>query len=75
MQLATPGKHAATFEAFAADLAAHGGAAQAITDVSLDRGAAYQAGAPGGLAAPPRSRKNRSPVNHSFRERAGKLRS
>lgn len=42
---ATPGKDAATFAAFAEDLAAHGGAAQAITDVSLDLGAAYQAGA------------------------------
>ena len=42
---ATPGKDAATFEAFAEDLAAHGGAAKAITDVSLDLGAAYQAGA------------------------------
>lgn len=42
---ATPGKDAATFAAFAADLAAHGGDAQAITDVSLDMGLAYQAGA------------------------------
>ena len=42
---ATPGKNAATFEAFAEDLAAHGGDAKAITDVSLDLGAAYQAGA------------------------------
>lgn len=42
---ATPGKDAATFAAFAEDLAAHGGAAQAITDVSLDMGLAYQAGA------------------------------
>jgi len=42
---ATPGKNAATFEAFAEDLAAHGGTAEAITDVSLDLGAAYQAGA------------------------------
>lgn len=41
---ATPGKDAATFKAFAHDLAAHGGDAQAITDVSLDMGAAYQAG-------------------------------
>ncbi|MGB4859723.1 MAG: ISL3 family transposase [Dokdonella sp.] len=41
---ATPGKDAATFAAFAKDLAAHGGDAQAITDVSLDMGAAYQAG-------------------------------
>jgi len=42
---ATPGKDAATFAAFADDLAAHGGDAQAITDVSLDMGLAYQAGA------------------------------
>jgi transposase len=42
---ATPGKDAATFAAFAKDLAAHGGDAKAITDVSLDLGAAYQAGA------------------------------
>ena len=42
---ATPGKDAATFATFAQDLAAHGGDAQAITDVSLDLGAAYQAGA------------------------------
>jgi transposase len=42
---ATPGKDAATFAAFAEDLAAHGGDAQAITDVSLDMGLAYQAGA------------------------------
>jgi transposase len=42
---ATPGKDAATFAAFAEDLAAHGGDAQAITDVSLDMGRAYQAGA------------------------------
>jgi len=42
---ATPGRDAATFEAFATDLAAHGGDAQAITDVSLDMSAAYQAGA------------------------------
>lgn len=42
---ATQGRNAATFEAFADDLAAHGGDAKAITDVSLDLGAAYQAGA------------------------------
>lgn len=41
---ATPGRDAATFKAFAQDLAAHGGDAGAITDVSLDLGAAYQAG-------------------------------
>ncbi|MDQ6646580.1 MAG: transposase [Pseudomonadota bacterium] len=45
MLLSTPGKNAAAFAAFAEDLAAHGGTAQAITDVSLDLGAAYQAGA------------------------------
>lgn len=42
---ATQGRNAATFAAFADDLAAHGGDAKAITDVSLDLGAAYQAGA------------------------------
>ena len=42
---ATPGKDATTFAAFAEDLAAHGGDATAITDVSLDMGLAYQAGA------------------------------
>jgi transposase len=42
---ATPGKDASTFAAFAADLTAHGGDAKVITDVSLDLGAAYQAGA------------------------------
>ena len=41
---ATQGRTAATFKAFAEDLAAHGGDAEAITDVSLDLGAAYQAG-------------------------------
>lgn len=41
---ATQGKDAATFEAFAEDLAAHGGDPLAITDASLDLGAAYQAG-------------------------------
>ena len=41
---ATPGRDAATFDAFAKDLAAHGGDAQKITDVSLDLGAAYQSG-------------------------------
>ena len=41
----TPGKNAATFEAFAEDLVEHYGTAHAITDVSLDLTAAYQAGA------------------------------
>lgn len=41
----TPGRDHRTFEAFAKDLAAHGGDAQAITDVSLDLGQAYAAGA------------------------------
>ncbi|MGH8145043.1 MAG: ISL3 family transposase [Rhodanobacteraceae bacterium] len=41
---ATQGRDAATFKAFAEDLAAHDGDAEAITDVSLDLGAAYQAG-------------------------------
>ena len=44
LMFATPGKDAATFDAFAKDLAAHGGDAKAITDVSLDMGLAYQAG-------------------------------
>jgi transposase len=42
---ATPGRKAETFGAFAEDLAAHGGDAKAITTVSLDLSAAYQAGA------------------------------
>jgi transposase len=42
---ATPGRDRTTFEAFAEDLAAHGGDAKAITDISLDLGKAYQAGA------------------------------
>ena len=42
---AAQGRKADTFKAFADDLAAHGGDAKAITDVSLDLGAAYQAGA------------------------------
>lgn len=41
---ATQGKNAATFEAFVDDLEGHGGDAAAITDVSLDLGAAYPAG-------------------------------
>ncbi|MEY2153093.1 ISL3 family transposase [Rhodanobacter sp. 115] len=41
---AVQGRKADTFKAFAGDLAAHGGDAAAITDVSLDLGAAYQAG-------------------------------
>ncbi len=42
---ATPGRKAATFEAFVDDLAAHGGDAQAIETVSMDMSKAYQAGA------------------------------
>lgn len=41
----TQGRNAQTFGTFAEDLAVHGGDAQAITDVSLDLGLAYQAGA------------------------------
>ena len=41
---ATPGRDAATFTAFADDLRAHGGDAAALTDVSMDMSAAYQAG-------------------------------
>lgn len=40
---AAQGRKADTFKAFADDLAAHGGDAKAITDVSLDLGAVYQA--------------------------------
>lgn len=42
---ATPGRNAATFEAFAKDLRARGGAPQAITDISMDMSKAFQAGA------------------------------
>lgn len=40
VSFAASGKDAATFAAFAEDLAAHGGGAQAITDVSMDMSAA-----------------------------------
>ena len=42
---ATPGKDATTFERFAADLEAHAGSAQAVTDVSMDLSPAFQKGA------------------------------
>jgi transposase len=42
---ATSGRNAATFEAFAADLKAHGGDAEALSDLSLDMSKAFQAGA------------------------------
>ena len=42
---ATPGRNAATFEAFATDLKAHGGDAEAISDVSMDMSKAFQSGA------------------------------
>lgn len=42
---ATPGRHAGTFAAFAADLCAHGGAPAALTDISMDLSAGFQAGA------------------------------
>ena len=42
---ATPGKDAATFAAFAEDLAVHGAQSKAISDVGLDLGEACQAGA------------------------------
>ena len=42
---ATPERDAATFAAFANDLAAHGGHAAQITDISMDMSKAYQAGA------------------------------
>lgn len=41
---ATPGKDAKTFERFSADLQAHGGSAEAITDVSMDLSPAFQKG-------------------------------
>ena len=41
----TPGKDASVFEAFTADLIAHGGDPQAITAVSMDLSKAFQAGA------------------------------
>lgn len=42
---ATSGRDAATFNAFAADLRAHGGSADAISDLSMDMSKAFQAGA------------------------------
>jgi transposase len=42
---ATPGKDAKTFEKFAKDLQAHGGSAEAITEVSMDLSPAFQKGA------------------------------
>ncbi len=42
---ATPGKDAKTFEKFAEDLQAHGGNAEAITEVSMDLSPAIQKGA------------------------------
>jgi transposase len=42
---ATPGKDAKTIEQFANDLQAHGGSAEAITDVSMDLSPAFQKGA------------------------------
>ena len=42
---ATPGKDAKTFEKFAEDLQAHGGSAEAITEVSMDLSPAFQKGA------------------------------
>ncbi|WP_164081041.1 ISL3 family transposase [Stenotrophomonas maltophilia] len=42
---ATPGRNAATFSEFIADLQAHGGDAGAISDLSMDMSRAFQAGA------------------------------
>lgn len=42
---ATPGRDVGTFAAFTEDLQAHGGAAKAITDLSMDLSGAFQAGA------------------------------
>jgi len=39
---ATPGKDGKTFEKFSEDLQAHGGSAEAITDVSMDLSPAFQ---------------------------------
>ena len=42
---ATPGRDAKTFAAFADDLRAHGGAPEAIGDISMDMSQAFQSGA------------------------------
>ncbi len=42
---ATPGKDARTFAKFSDDLQAHGGSAEAITEVSMDLSPAFQKGA------------------------------
>ncbi len=42
---ATPGKDAKTFEKFSEDLQAHGGSAEAITNVGMDLSPAFQKGA------------------------------
>ncbi|MFT4246682.1 MAG: ISL3 family transposase [Pseudomonas sp.] len=42
---ATPGRDAATFAAFTADLYTHGGQAGQITDISMDMSQAFQSGA------------------------------
>ena len=42
---ATPGKDAQTFAQFAKDLQAHGGCAEAVTEVSMDLSPAFQKGA------------------------------
>ena len=42
---ATPGRTAATFAAFADDLRDHGGDPAAVTDISIDMSASFQAGA------------------------------
>lgn len=42
---ATPGKDAKTFEKFTKDLQAHGGSAEAVTEVSMDLSPAFQKGA------------------------------
>ena len=42
---ATPGKDAQTFAQFAEDLQAHGGCAEAVTEVSMDLSPAFQKGA------------------------------
>ncbi len=51
---ATPGKDAETFAQFAEDLQAHGGSAEAITEVSMDLSPAFQKG-PQNTCPTPRS--------------------
>ena len=56
---ATPGRDASTFARFATDLGAHGGSAQAITDVGRGLSPAFQKGADAYL---PKARATLSPT-------------